>query len=593
MDDFALRRDLKAVQALPANVHTQGANVVLAALATSEQGLDPQEAAARLEKFGPNAPPAAPKRSLVMRFLGHFHHILIYVLLGAALVTFLLDHPIDTGVILAVVLANAVIGFLQEGRAEKAMAAIQDMLAPHANVIRGGQRIDVEGADLVPGDIVLLEAGDKIPADLRLMRSHGLQVQEAILTGESVPVEKSTTPVSADAALGDRLCMAYSGTLVTAGQGRGVVVATGASTEIGRISGMLSQVETLTTPLVRQMNAFAKWLTLFILMVAGLLLVFGYFVEHYSFLDMFMAVVGLSVAAIPEGLPAVMTITLAIGVQAMARRNSIVRRLPAIETLGSVSVICTDKTGTLTRNEMVVTSAFVAERAFEVEGNGYHPDGQIFHEGAAVSPGEDHALSELAAAAGLCNDAELHDNEGSWSVHGDPMEGALLAFAAKASGGLDRIGADWERLDAIPFDSRHRYMATLHCRRDGKGKVFVKGAPETVLAMCKAEQGADGGDRPLDAQAWHAIAGDQASHGRRMLAFAVRDAAPDETALTKASIEGRMVFLGLVGMIDPPRPEAVAAVAECHGAGIAVKMITGDHAGTAAAIGQEIGLTGC
>ena len=590
MDDPFLRDDLRAASELPANVYSRDAESVLTALKTGHEGLDPDDAARRLERFGPNASPAARKRSLAIRFLGHFHHILIYVLLGAALVTFLLGHPIDTGVILAVVLANAVIGFLQEGRAEKAMAAIQDMLAPHANVIRAGKRLDVEGVNLVPGDIVLLEAGDKVPADLRLVRSTGLQVQEAILTGESLPVEKSVAAVAADAALGDRLCMAYSGTLVTAGQGRGVVVATGADTEIGRISGMLADVETLTTPLVRQMNTFAKWLTLFILVVAGLLLVFGYFVEHYTFLDMFMAVVGLSVAAIPEGLPAVLTITLAIGVQAMARRNAIVRRLPAIETLGSVSVICTDKTGTLTRNEMVVTSAVVAERAFEVRGDGYNPDGQVLHDGTPVSPGDVDALSALAAAAGLCNDAVLQDCESGWSVNGDPMEGALLSFAAKASGGLNRIGVDWERLDAIPFDSRHRYMATLNRHRDGTGKVFVKGAPETVLAMCQAEFGAEGGERALDARAWQAIAEDQASRGRRVLAFAVRETELDETALTKANVEGRMVFLGLVGMIDPPRPEAVAAVAECQGAGIAVKMITGDHAGTAAAIGQEIGL---
>ncbi len=590
MDDLTLRADLPSRAGEAAQAHTQDIAAVLASQNASETGLDAAEATRRLEHYGRNEPPAAKQRSLAMRFLAHFHHILIYVLLGAALVTFLLGHTIDTGVILAVVLANAIIGFLQEGRAEKAMAAIQDMLAPHANVIRDGRRMDIEGAELVPGDVVLLQAGDKVPADLRLLRAHGLQVQEAILTGESVPVEKATAPVAAEAPLGDRLCMAYSGTLVTAGQGRGVVVATGAQTEIGRISGMLSQVETLTTPLVQQMNTFAKWLTLFILLVAALLLVFGYFVEHYSFLDMFMAVVGLSVAAIPEGLPAVLTITLAIGVQAMARRNAIVRRLPAIETLGSVSVICTDKTGTLTRNEMVVTSAAIQERAFEVDGAGYHPGGPIFHNGAPVRPGEDAALRELAVAAGLCNDAELQVKDGTWRVNGDPMEGALLAFAAKAWGGLEQIGAGWDRLDAIPFDARHRYMATLHRRADGNGMVLVKGAPETILSMCRSERPADGGETDLDPEAWRIAADDQAAQGRRVLAFAARNAEPGESALKKGDVEGSMVFLGLVGMIDPPRPEAVAAIAECHDAGIAVKMITGDHAGTAAAIGREIGL---
>lgn len=591
MDDLTLRKDLPFGGGRVGRAYTKDVAAVLKILNSNEQGLDSSEAARRLERFGRNESPAVKKRSFLMRFLTHFHHILIYVLLGAALLTFLLGHPIDTGVILAVIVANAAIGVLQEGRAEKAMAAIQEMLAPNASIIRSGKRMDADGASLVPGDIVLLEAGDKVPADLRLLQTYGLQVQEAILTGESVPVEKAITPVDVSASLGDRFCMAYSGTLVTAGQGRGVVVATGVRTEIGRISGMLSEVKTLTTPLVKQMNVFAKWLTLFILLVALLLLIFGYFVEHYSFIDMFMAVVGLSVAAIPEGLPAVLTITLAIGVQAMAKRNAIVRRLPAIETLGAVSVICTDKTGTLTRNEMVVTSAAVAEHAFKVDGDGYQPDGQIFHNEQPVSPGENDALQELAAAARLCNDAHLHEKDGTWSVNGDPMEGALLAFAAKASAGLDHTGKGWERLDAIPFDARHRYMATLHRDVDGTGTIFMKGAPETVLAMCRSERTLDGGMTELNLNAWHTTAEDQAAEGRRILAFAVRDAGKDEISLTKESVEGSMIFLGLVGMIDPPRPEAVAAVAECQGAGIAVKMITGDHAGTAAAIGREIGLT--
>ena len=315
----------------------------LAELNTTPAGLSHDEAEARLKSHGPNRLPEAPRRSLLVRFFLQFHNILIYVLLGSAIITAWLDHWVDTSVILAVVIANAVIGFVQEGKAENAMDAIRQMLAPRAAVLRGDERHTVEGEKLVPGDVVLLEAGDKVPADLRLLQTHGFQVQESILTGESLPVEKHTQQVAADAALGDRSCMAFSGTLVTSGQGKGVVVATGQATEIGRISGMLSTVETLTTPLVRQMDVFARWLTLLILLVAAILLVFGYFVEHYDFTAMFMAVVGLSVAAIPEGLPAVLTITLAIGVQAMARRNAIVRRLPAIETLGSVSVICTDK----------------------------------------------------------------------------------------------------------------------------------------------------------------------------------------------------------------------------------------------------------
>ena len=293
---------------------------------------------------------------------------------------------IDTGVILAVVIVNAVIGFIQEGRAEQAMEAIRDMLSPHAVVLRGGQRQSVDAADLVPGDLVLVEAGDRVAADLRLVAARGLKAEESILTGESVPVEKGTAPVPSDASLGDRRSMLFSGTMVVAGAGRGVVVATGRRTQIGSISGMLSSIETLTTPLVRQMDVFARWLTVFILIIAASLLTYGYFVGHMSFSELFMAVVGLSVAAIPEGLPAVLTITLAIGVQAMARRNAIVRRLPAIETLGSVSVICSDKTGTLTRNEMLAATLAAAEHIYSIGGEGYSPEGAIRWRDADVNP---------------------------------------------------------------------------------------------------------------------------------------------------------------------------------------------------------------
>jgi magnesium-transporting ATPase (P-type) len=361
----------------PQTWHTLPADQALSALQTTRHGLTSVEAAERLARLGPNSLPQPKRKSPWLRFMLQFHNILIYVLLGSALITALMGHWIDTGVILAVVLANAIIGFIQEGKAEQAMQAIRRMLAPHASVLRDGERLSVDVEMLVPGDIVLLEAGDKVPADLRLISAHGLSVQEAILTGESVPVEKHIEPVTEQASLGDRGCMAYSGTLLTSGQGRGVVAATGMHTEIGRISSLLAEVTTLVTPLVQQMGSFAKWLTVMILLLAGLLLVYGYFVDQYSFTDMFMVVVGLSVAAIPEGLPAVLTITMAIGVQAMARRNVIVRRLPAIETLGSVSVICTDKTGTLTRNEMMVASILTYRHPFTLEGEGYAPRGAL------------------------------------------------------------------------------------------------------------------------------------------------------------------------------------------------------------------------
>jgi magnesium-transporting ATPase (P-type) len=545
------------------NPHATSAADCLAGLAATPDGLTAHEAARRLTEKGPNRLPEVRARGPLVRFLRHFHNVLIYVLIGAAVVTGALQHWVDTGVILAVVLANAIIGFIQEGKAEAAMAAIRGMLAPKAAVLRDGRRVSVDGADLVPGDIVLLEAGDKVPADLRVIEARGLAAQEAILTGESVPVEKGQAPVAADAALGDRRSMLWSGTLVTQGTARGLVVATGAGTEIGRIGGLLAGVEQLTTPLVAQIDHFARWLSFLILLVAGLLLVWGYYVGHMPFADLFMVVVGVAVAAIPEGLPAVMTITLAIGVQAMARRNAIVRRLPAIEAIGSVSVICTDKTGTLTRNEMVVAAAETAEGVFAVDGEGYATEG-------AITPAGD--LAPLARAAALCNDAALHCKDGVWTVEGDPMEGALLAFAGK-------LGSDHaaRRLDAIPFDSRHRFMAVL---TDGpQGRVtYVKGAPERVLRMC-------GG---IDLHIWHERAEALARRGLRVLALAERPEAGER--IDAATLEGGLTFLGLVGLIDPPRPEAIAAVAECRAAGIRVKMITGDHAGTAAAIAAQIGL---
>ena len=570
--------------------HGLPAEEALARVQASITGLSQGEAEARLGQYGPNRLPAAPKRSALMRFLLQFHNILIYVLLGAAVVTAALAHWIDTGVIVAVVVANAIIGFIQEGKAEKAMDAIHQMLAPHANVIRDGERVSIDGARLVPGDIVLLEAGDKIPADLRLVSAHGVAVQEAVLTGESVPVEKQVQPVAANAPLGDRSCMAFSGTLLTSGQARGVVVATGSRTEIGRISKLLSQVETLTTPLVAQMSVFAKWLTILILLVAALLLIYGYFVGHHDFAELFMAVVGLSVAAIPEGLPAVLTITLASGVQGMARRNAIVRRLPAIETIGSVSVICTDKTGTLTRNEMMVASVLTRDHVFALEGAGYEPSGVLRLGDAAIAPSEHAVLEQLARAAVLCNDAALRRHQDAWQVEGDPMEGALLSFAAKMDLDVRKEGAAWPRTDAIPFDSRHRFMATLNHNHEGRACVFVKGAPERILAMCRAQRGTDGQPEPLDEAAWSEKADAIAALGQRVLAFAVKPVEPGHTVLEFSDVEGALVLLGMVGMIDPPRPEAIAAVAQCLGAGIRVKMITGDHASTAAAVCRQIGL---
>ncbi len=550
-----------------ANPHALPAASCLAALATSPEGLTTAEAARRLAQHGPNRLPDVPTRGPLRRLFAQFNNVLIYVLIGAAVVTATLQHWVDTGVILAVVLANAIIGFVQEGKAESAMAAIRGMLAPRAAVRRDGQRTTIDGAELVPGDIVLLEAGDKVPADLRVFEARGAGAQEAILTGESVPVEKTVDVVAEDAPLGDRKSMLWSGTLLTQGTALGVVVATGQATEIGRIGGLLEGVEQLTTPLVAKINHFARWLSFLILLVAALLLVYGYFVDHFEFSEMLMVVVGIAVAAIPEGLPAVMTITLAIGVQAMARRHAIVRRLPAIESIGSVSVICTDKTGTLTRNQMVVSAAETPDGSFTVGGDDYAPLGSITPVGDLVP---------LALAAAQCNDAALTERDGSWSVEGDPMEGALLAFAGKV--GVE-IGGERtsRRLDAIPFDSRHRFMAVLSAEPEGN-TTYVKGAPERIVRMC----------RDVNESLWHERAEAMARKGLRVLALAQRAESSDRIA--QHSLAGSLTFLGLVGLIDPPRPEAVAAVAACRAAGIRVKMITGDHAGTAAAIAQQIGL---
>jgi magnesium-transporting ATPase (P-type) len=584
------RLGLKMTEKLPLIWHSTHDESVLENLNSAIDGLNQHDATNRLEKHGYNRLPEARKRCALFSFLLHFHNILIYVLLGAALITAILGHWIDTGVIVAVVVANAIIGFVQEGKAEKSMEAIRQMLAPHAHVIRDGLRFSIDAAELVPGDIVLLEAGDKVPADLRLLTAHGLSLQEAILTGESVPVEKQIKAVAADAALGDRFCMAFSGTLVTSGQGKGVVVATGSDTEIGRISRLLAGVETLTTPLVKQMDVFARRLTAVVLMMAVLLLVYGYSVGHHDFAETFMSVVGLSVAAIPEGLPAVLTITLAIGVQAMAKRHAIVRRLPAIETLGSVSVICTDKTGTLTRNEMMVASVLTSQYLFRLEGEGYAPKGELSLDDIHINPTEHHALEELARAATLCNDAALHERNGVWHAEGDPMEAALLSFAGKMGLDAGREKAVWSRTDAIAFDARHRFMATLNHNHDQHAFIFVKGAPENILLMCQNQRTADGSLEALDAGYWKEQAEAIAAQGQRVLAFAVRPLPPEHTVLEHDDVQGKLCLLGLVGMIDPPRSEAIAAVAECRMAGIQVKMITGDHAKTAVAIGKQIGL---
>ncbi len=553
-------------------------------------GLDLRGIEAQRARFGPNRLPEPKRDGPVLRFLRQFHNLLIYVLLAAAFTTAVLGHWVDTGVIIAVILVNAIIGFIQEGKAEEALNAIRDMLAPKATVLRDGRRAIIPGEDVVPGDIVILEAGDRVAADLRLLEARGLKIQEAALTGESVAVDKTIDPVDALAPLGDRQCLAYSGTMVAAGHGKGVAVATGGATEIGRVSGLISHVQTTDTPLIRQMAVLAKWLTAFILAVSAAILALGLTLGDYGFRELFMAVVGLSVAAIPEGLPAILTVTLAIGVQGMAQRNAIVRRLPAIEALGSVSVVCSDKTGTLTKNEMSVTSIATAARRFEVSGTGYTPEGGFSVDGHTILPANFPLLTELARGALLCNEADLVRSDENWAVVGDPMEGALLTLAYKAGLDPDFERRTTPRTDAIPFDAQHRFMASLHHNHEGQAAIYVKGAPERLLDMCTHQHGEDGQVDPIDLIYWQNHAQIIADEGKRVLAIALKKTHADQQALLFDDVESGLTLLGLVGLIDPPREEAIAAVAECQAAGIRVKMITGDHAGTAQAIARQLGL---
>jgi magnesium-transporting ATPase (P-type) len=569
--------------------HSRPAAEVLDLLATSPDGLSPAEAEARLAQFGPNRLAPPPRPGWWARLLGQFNNLLIYVLLAAALVTAAFGHWLDCAVILGVVLINAVIGVVQEGRAERSLDAIGKLLSPQALIARAGTRLTVAAETLVPGDLVLLQSGDRVPADLRLLRARNLRIDEAALTGESVPADKQTLPVAAEAPLGDRASMAYSGTLVTYGQGTGIVVATGAATEIGRISALLAGVEPLTTPLLCQLAQFGRWLTGATLALAALTFAVGVLVHRFAADEMFLAAVALAVAAIPEGLPAIMTITLAIGVERMARRNAIIRRLPAVETLGAVSVICSDKTGTFTRNEMTVQHLATSRDLIEVTGAGYAPVGEFLLAGQPAAPERQPLLLALARGGLLCSDARLRQAEGGWLVDGDPMEGALEALARKAGLTPELEAKLLPRTDEIPFEAEHRFMATLHHDHAGTGVIYLKGAPETVLARCAWQRGPEG-DEPLDRAWWQDHMARLAGQGERLLALAVKPTTAAQQALAFADVADGLCLVGLFGLADPPRPEAIAAVARCRAAGIRVAMITGDHQDTAQAIAARLGL---
>jgi magnesium-transporting ATPase (P-type) len=570
--------------------HALSQSEVANRLATNlKKGINLSEASARLQKFGPNRLPEGRKRSPFTRLFAQFNNILVYVLLAAGFTKLLLGLWVDAAIIFAVVVLNALLGFAQEGKAEKALDSIRNMLSAEARTLRSGETRMIPAEQLVPGDVVLLESGDKIPADLRLTEAKNLRTEEAALTGESVPAEKTVDAVAENATVGDRESMAFSGTMVVSGRATGVVVATGNGTELGRINQLLAGVSALETPLLRQIKKFGYAITAVIGVVSVLIFAYGHWVKRMDFVSLFQAVVGIAVSLIPEGLPALITITLAIGVQRMARRNAIIRRLPAVETLGSVSRICSDKTGTLTLMEMMVVSAVTAGSAFQVTGNGYEPAGIIKKDGKDA--GNDPVLTLMGRVCLLCNDAELFQHGDEWKVEGDPTEGALYPFAMKL--GMDRHveQAAFPRIDAIPFESEHKFMATLHKSADGSQVLFVKGAPEVILERCNRQQTAEGRPVPLDRARFAEEADRLASQGERVLAFAwLEDPKVQAGGLGPDDLPNSLVLLGLIGLLDPPRKEAIEAVKECHDGGIRVTMITGDHKITAAAIAKILGI---
>ncbi len=566
--------------------HALAVDEALKQLSVDLTGLSSEEAERRLAEVGPNRLPEPDKEGLLKRFFKHFHDILIYILIAAAAITAVLGHWIDTGVILGVVIINAIIGFIQEGKAEEALEGIRKMLSLHAQASRDGQWTEVEADALVPGDIVRLRSGDRVPADVRLIEATNLRIEESALTGESVPTDKLTHAVDANAGVGDRFGMAFSGTMVAAGRGIGVVTATGPNTELGRINRMISEVQTLQTPLTRQMAEFSKVLSVVIVALAALMLVVGVTLHDFALGEVFLAAIGFAVAAIPEGLPAILTITLALGVQRMAQRNAITRKLTAVETLGSVTVICSDKTGTLTKNEMTARHVVTRGGFFDVSGTGYRPEGDITLQGKAADLSQHAHLHAVIEVVGVANDTHVAEEDGQWKVTGEPTEGALRTLAHKAGFKADTH----ERHASIPFESANKFMATLNSRPDGQRRILLKGAPDRLLDRCHKELGADGKPEPLDRDFWEKHIEKLSGEGLRVLAAASRDVPDSHGGLAIEDLDEDMIFLGIIGIIDPPRPEAIQAIKSCHTAGIRVKMITGDHAGTARAIGIEMGL---
>ncbi len=555
-----------------------------------KHGLSAEEVKRRQAEFGLNQMTARRGTPAWVKFLQQFNQALVYILLAATFVSAALGEWVDAAVIFGVVFINAVVGFIQESKAERAIEALANLVRTEATVRREGRKQRVPSAELVPGDVVLLQSGDSVPADLRFFEVRSLQVEEAALTGESVPVQKSVQPLPADTVLGDRKNLGFAGTLITYGQAEGVVTATGDCTEMGRIATMIHEAVDLSTPLTRKIAEFSRLLLYVILGLAALTFLIGV-LRGESAAEMFMAAVALAVGAIPEGLPAAVTITLAIGVARMARRHAIIRKMPAVETLGSTTVICSDKTGTLTENQMTVSRIWAGAKLFDVTGGGYEPDGEIKSDGQKADLKASPALNETLLAGLLCNDSQLVRKDGRLVVEGDPTEAALIVAAQKAGLDSGETGAGRPRVDVIPFESEHMYMVTLH-RNAERHTIYMKGSVERLLERCDKILDADGEETRCDTTSVTRAADEMAAQGLRVLAFARRAVPVSHTKLTHDDVAGGLTLLGFQGMIDPPRAEAIRAVGQCQGAGIEVKMITGDHKGTAVAIGRQLGLRG-
>ncbi|MEI9537309.1 cation-transporting P-type ATPase [Enterobacter cancerogenus] len=567
--------------------YQQSVEEALAANHSTVDGLSSTEAAARLQQYGENALPQKPGKPAWLRFLAHFNDVLIYVLLVAALLKLIMGHWVDMFVILGVAIINALIGHIQESNAEKSLQSIRNMLSSEAVVIRQGNHETIPTTALVPGDIVVIRAGDRIPADLRVIEAHNLRVEEAILTGESTVVEKNTDALSGELPLGDRYNLLYSGTTVSAGGGKGLVVATGGETELGHINQMMSDIEKHRTPLMVQMDKLGKTIFITILVMMVVLFVFSLLFRDMPVSELVLSLISLAVAAVPEGLPAIISIILSLGVQAMARRKAIIRKLPTVETLGAMTVICSDKTGTLTMNEMTVKAVITAGTTYRVEGDSYEPVGNIHPiddpTPVTVTPGS--LLERYLRTIDLCNDSQLmKDEQGLWKITGGPTEGALKVLAAK----IPLPALDTEMRSKIPFDSQYKYMSTLY-RLGDEEAILITGAPDVLFRLCQYQQ-TETGLQPFDQPYWEGKIEEYAREGLRMVAAAWKPAADGQRELDHADLQDGVILLGIAGMMDPPRPEAITAIADCLQAGIRVKMITGDHPQTAMSIGQMLGI---